>query len=538
MSELGAYLTDTLSTPREQSEPLTDNTHPTRSVNHTEPTSPPIGFTAVVSDFHLTDAEEADPRHPLWKRYKHRDLFIDDSFERFLHYIQEAATGPVELILNGDIFDFDPVTLLPEEPEFAISLLERLRGLRPEQPKSVFKMKCILRDHPVFVRALHDFLLAGNRVIIVIGNHDLELHWPTVQQELRDALEIPDEAQERLTFCEWFYLSGSDTLVQHGNQFDAYCMCSDPIHPTVGFRSPSRIRLPFGDIANRLMLNGMGMFNPYVEESFLGGLRAHLSFFYRYVIRVQPLLLFTWLWSAMATLALSLREGFLPSKKQPEVLAARVEDIAKRSNTTASVVIALRATGVHPAIFNPWKVARELWLDRALLLFLGAFVSFQIFSILNVFVRLSAWWIALPFAIFLLPFVFYAHSVQSEVRETEINIHKRLPTAARIAGVSRVVLGHTHRERHTGIRGVELLNTGTWSSAYHDVECTKPYGHKCFAWIYPDPAGAERIAQLRVWNDPGSEVFRPDAPPGGLRLKRIEARRRRREDALKPPSTV
>ncbi len=490
------------------------------------------GFTAIVSDFHLSDAEDTDPKQPLWKRYKHRDLFIDDSFERFLGYTREAAEGPVELILNGDIFDFDPITALPDEPQFHVSLLERLRGLRPEQPKSVFKMRRILRDHPVFVRALRDFLQGGHRIVFVIGNHDLELHWPAVQQEIRDVMEVADDVQARLRFCEWFYLSGGDTLVQHGNQFDAYCLCSDPIHPTVEFRSPPRIRLPFGDIANRLMLNGMGMFNPYVEESFLGGLRAHLVFFYRYVMRVQPLLLFTWLWSALASLVLSLREGFLPSLKQPEVLAARVDDIAARANTSASIVIALRATGVHPAIFNPWKIARELWLDRALLLFLGAFASFQIFSVLNVFVRLSAWWIAVPFAVFLLPFVFYARSVQSEVRETEINIHKRLPTAARIAGVTRVVLGHTHRERHTGLRGIELINTGTWSSAYHDVECTQPYGRKCFAWIHPDPAGQGRVAELRVWKDPGSEVFRPDAPPGGLRIKRIEERRRRREEAV------
>jgi UDP-2,3-diacylglucosamine pyrophosphatase LpxH len=366
----------------------------------------------------------------------------------------------------------------------------------------------------------------------VIGNHDLELHWPLVQGEIRDALNLPDDVQTQLRFCEWFYISGGDTLVQHGNQFDAYCMCDDPINPTVKFRSPPRIRLPFGDIAGRLMLNGMGMFNPYVEESFLGGLRAHLIFFYKYVIRVQPFLLLTWLWSAMATLVVSLREGFLPSVKHPETLARRVDDIARRSNSSAGVVIALRATGVHPAIFNPWKIARELWLDRALLLFVGALVSFQIFSVFNVFVRLSVLWVAVPFAVFLLPFVFYARSVQSEVRETELNIHKRLPTAARIAGVSRVILGHTHRERHTGIRGIELINTGTWSSAYHDVECTVPYGRKCFAWIHPDPAGEGRIAQLRVWNDPGSEAFLPDAPPGGLRTKRLEARRRRREDAV------
>ncbi len=477
-------------------------------------------YTAIVSDFHLTEAEDVDPDRPLWKRFKHRDLFIDESFERFLEYIPEAAGGPVELVLNGDVFDFDPVTALPEDPPYRISLLERLRGLRPEEPKSVFKITRILQHHPVFVRALRAFLVAGNDVVFIIGNHDLELHWRGVQDAIRDALDLPEDAAHRLRFCEWFYISGGDTLVQHGNQFDAYCLCSDPIHPTVKFRSPPRIRLPFGDIAGKLMLNGMGMFNPYVEESFLGGLRAHIIFFYRYIIRIQPLILFTWLWSAMVTLAMSLREGFLPSVKEPETLVQRIDDIAERSNSTPAVVIALRAAAVHPAIFNPWKIARELWLDRALLLALAAFASFQIFSVLNVFVRLSVWWVVVPFAVFLLPLVFYARSVQSEVRETEINIHRRLPTAARIAGVARVVLGHTHRERHTGIRGVELLNTGTWSSAYHDVECTRPYGRKCFAWIHPDPAGEERVAELRVWNDPGSEAFRPDAPPRPFIRKR------------------
>ena len=498
----------------------------------------PTQHTVVVSDFHLTEAEDVDPDRPLWKRFKHRDLFIDDAFERFLSHVRGAAGGPVELVLNGDIFDFDPVTALPEEPEFRVSMLERLRGLRAEEDKSLFKIRLVLRHHPVFVRAVREFLITGNTVVFVIGNHDLELHWPSVQDAIRGALDLPVAVDDRLRFCEWFYVSGEDTLVQHGNQFDAYCLCSDPIHPTVRFRSPPRVRLPFGDLAGRLMLNGMGMFNPYVEESFLGGLRDYLVFFYRYVLRVQPFLLFTWLWSALATLILSLREGFLPAIKDPVSLGERIEDIARRSNATPAVVIALQATGVHPAIFNPWKIARELWLDRALLLFAAAFVSFQIFSVLNVFVRLSIWWIALPFLILLLPFVFYARSVQSEVRETELNIHRHLPTAARIAGVSRVVLGHTHRERHTGIRGIEVLNTGTWSSAYHDVECTRPYGRRCFAWIHPDPAGDGRIAQLRVWNDPGSEVCVPDAPAGGLRLPGLEERRRRREDAVEPATSA
>ncbi len=58
-----------------------------------------------------------------------------------------------------------------------------------------------------------------------------------------------------------------------------------------------------------------------------------------------------------------------------------------------------------------------------------------------------------------------------------------------------------------------MLNNGTWSSAYHDVECTQPYGRDCFTWIRPkDPGDAEagnentgRISTLYEWKDPGME---------------------------------
>ena len=45
------------------------------------------------------------------------------------------------------------------------------------------------------------------------------------------------------------------------------------------------------------------------------------------------------------------------------------------------------------------------------------------------------------------------------------------------------------------------MNTGTWSAAYDDPECTVPVGRKCFVWIRPE-ADAPRSAQLFEWLDP------------------------------------
>jgi len=77
--------------------------------------------TLILSDIHLSDAEPPHPHNPLWKRFKRPAHFVDRTFRRFLDWAwqqvgadPDASEGP-ELVLNGDIFDFDSVMKLPEE---------------------------------------------------------------------------------------------------------------------------------------------------------------------------------------------------------------------------------------------------------------------------------------------------------------------------------------------------------------------------------------------------------------------------------------
>lgn len=474
--------------------------------------------TLVLSDLHLTEAEPVDPRRPLWKRFKRADLFVDGEVAALLERVREQVEGPAELVLNGDVFDFDAVTSHPRPAPFEVSWLERLRGLRAEQDKSAWKMQRILADHPVFVGALRAWLAAGHHVVFVVGNHDLELHWPAVQRELHRALGVPEDQHVALRICEWFYVSGGDTLITHGNQYDRYCVCQDPVHPVIEVAGRARIRLPFGDLAGKLMTNGMGLFNPHVEESFIKPLREYLIFFYRYVARTQPLLAWSWLWSAVATLAAVVREGFRPALRDPLTIESRVEEVARKAQASPSVVRSLRAVDVHSAAFNPWMVARELWLDRAGLLLLLAGACFQLYTTLHIFSGLSLWWLVLFFGVVLVPFIFYAHSVESETAALERSIGERLPVLARIAGVHRVIMGHTHREKHVQAGEVEYVNTGTWSPAFHDLECTKPYGRKCFAWLRPGRAG--RQVELCAWTGLRMEPLPVEPAPESLRRHR------------------
>ena len=193
--------------------------------------------------------------------------------------------------------------------------------------------------------------------------------------------------------------------------------------------------------------------------------------------------------------------------KDPLTTEARVLQIATKANASARMVRSLKEIHVHPAHYNPLMILRELWLDRALLFAAICLVSLQIATVLKVFVNLSIFWAIVPLLILMPFFIFYARSIKSEVEDTNQAPARSVTLSSRLAKVHRVVHGHTHREAHEWIEGVELLNTGTWSPSFHDVECMKPYGKKPFAWIKPGPAGSGRVAELRNWMDPDSVVI-------------------------------
>ncbi len=443
-------------------------------------------YTAIISDLHLCEAEPMHSRYPLWKKYKTREFFFDDQFRSFLEHINEqAGEEKIELILNGDIFDFDSVTFLPKHPSYKISWLEKKRGLEPEQEKSVDKIRVILSDHAEWCEALHWFIEQGHRVVFIIGNHDLELHWKAVQVEILNILDLTPEERTRVRFVEWFYVSNQDTLIEHGNQYDPYCLCEDPINPFIIDYNRVQVRLPFGDWACRYLVNGMGYFNPHIEANYVMSLGEYVTYFFKYMVRAQPLIIWTWFWSSVAILWRTIYSNLQHPLSDPLTVEERVEKIAKRSNATPRMVRELRAQFVKPAGSNPLKIMKELWLDRAFLVLVSLFLLLQIFILIKQIYALSFFWMFIPILILLPPFVLYARGVESYISYYKQPNEQILTTSGLITGVGRVIYGHTHDVRHELIGGVEHLNSGTWSPAFSDVECTIAQDSKTFIWIQP-----------------------------------------------------
>lgn len=157
----------------------------------------------VISDLHLTDG------NPLLENWGETQ---QAAFEALLAATQpggELASATVELVINGDCFDF-----LLAKPHL---------GLRDQTEITVAHAKWagIAAAHVPWFSALRDFLRTpGRRVTFLTGNHDLELCFPSIRARIRSAIDGPPGT---VRFClTRAYLPWPDVTIDHGCQFDPW----------------------------------------------------------------------------------------------------------------------------------------------------------------------------------------------------------------------------------------------------------------------------------------------------------------------------
>ncbi len=447
--------------------------------------------TAIISDLHLSDAEPSRPkykiRNALWKKFKTVDYFIDQALVEFLDEIQKKSNGqPIELILNGDIFDFDSVMALPENPIFKLHWIETRRGLFPKEERSLFKAGVIIEEHAKFISALSAFIQKGHSLVIIPGNHDVEFHFEKVQQKFIDSLNLNLMDEKRVRFVSWFYISNNDTLIEHGHQQDPYCLCENPLNPFLIDYNELSIRLPFGNVACRYIMNGMGLFNPHVETNYIMSLSEYLKFFFKYLIRTQPLIIWTWLWGSVATMYHVTKDRFAEPFKPKNGMENMINAAAAKSNTSPRIVRQLLELFPTPAVQNPLLIAKELWLDRLFLFGAGLVFIFLFFYPLKSIFSFSFYWFFVPPLLLMPFFIFYARSVTSMVASYKEPDENLFAQQSAIAGVHRIVYGHTHLARHEFYGSVEHLNSGSWSPGFTDVNCTESVERNNYIWITAD----------------------------------------------------
>ena len=248
----------------------------------------------IISDLHMSAGIGFDGNYSGTE-----DFFADAGFVRFIESLGGAAERKTILVINGDFVDFLRVTALPDAPnDFGewSALLERLGitpaddlkqsiddkereyGLKTHEYKSVWKLSAVMKGHPEVFTALAGWLVEGNSLVIVKGNHDLEWYWPGVRNYLRLALADrilamdPDcggldailrtrvlplvyFVDDSITFDGTFY-------IEHGHKLDKYTeIVGKPVLP-----NGVELNIPFGSFLNRYLLNRIELVYPFLDN--------------------------------------------------------------------------------------------------------------------------------------------------------------------------------------------------------------------------------------------------------------------------------
>lgn len=135
------------------------------------------------------------------------DDFISDKALAELISELEKRPHPVDLVLNGDTFDFLKC------PYFVRNKLTYPRHITDEI--SLSKLNLIYRAHERVFLALKRFLRKkDNQVYFLIGNHDPDLVHKKVQEKVRELIGNPKRIHFGLKYRE------HNVYVEHGQQYD------------------------------------------------------------------------------------------------------------------------------------------------------------------------------------------------------------------------------------------------------------------------------------------------------------------------------
>ncbi|RJP30065.1 MAG: hypothetical protein C4536_10875 [Actinobacteria bacterium] len=200
----------------------------------------------IVSDLHLGAGDYLD------------DFDQDESFISFLDTVAKRRSA--ELIINGDFIDFVAVNL----DKTSTRPFSRLGSTEGE---SLARLERVLEAHNDLFVSLRVFMEKSHRVVLIPGNHDIDLFWPRVRDRLLEELGGPDSDHFHFE-CSGIYRTGS-LYVEHGNQFYADSVFEDFTHPFLRDPKTGELRLErsWGNCFLEYFSNGMmSERNPFINN--------------------------------------------------------------------------------------------------------------------------------------------------------------------------------------------------------------------------------------------------------------------------------
>jgi len=487
----------------------------------------------VVSDLHIGSGRNDAGVFPGTENF-----FADDSFKRFLDYANGIKeTKNALLVINGDIFDFLRITEFPgkkrkarlskgikhflkfdplsrsqppapvvvknqfeewkneleklgikktiRELKKSIVKREEKFGLGTEDYKTIFKLIIIKKGHPEFFEALGRWLEHGNNIIVVKGNHDLELYWPAVRNYLRliiaeeiinrspqnDLKDVLTELVLRnITFIDDSVEIDDDFYVEHGHRYDKFCTI---LNNAVLKKNKDQLNIPFGSFFNRYLLNRVELFYPFLDNV-------------RPTANVLPILM-------RENFPLGLKVLFQHIPLLLRVLITNFRYLRFMLGKVLLFTLALVLPIVALVLVNLSSVT-DFVKDISKLIGVGGFVGTMIAQVQNILM------------------IFLAYLLSRLVAWFQLSEPSSLNKYAKIrfegSNYSIITMGHTHNPgQYLFDKDKRFYNTGTWipiiETSTADIREDKTYS---FLHLIRDennklvPAGT---GLLQRWNDDG-----------------------------------
>jgi UDP-2,3-diacylglucosamine pyrophosphatase LpxH len=457
----------------------------------------------MLSDIHLGSDIVTHLRPWAATSWLLREADVDRRLVSLLeHYRVERSEGRRwRLIIAGDFLDLVGVSLSPSGDDvFTKPTPEEVRhGLGSAADHVVHKLHAIAARHPTVFGALARFLAEGNSLVVVRGNHDIELHWRSAQRALVEAIvqhaapEARTALASRIEICPWFYAVDGLLYVEHGHEFDAMCSYGDPLLP-VCVKDPKRIRsTPFSVLLRHVARPTRGLSSAsygYVGMGAYAVLLLHLGLVGSGQIAVRYARACTRLVSERFVRAV---DG---GRRHMQRAQASFRRFAVHSGVSTARLEALREIYVAPAVQNLSLILRKLYLDRiaAGMLALAALAVALIVG--GYTTRTVGALCAIPAALF----AGYAWIGSGSNTSPKASMQHG---AERIAGLFKarwVVMGHTHEPVISQVApDARYVNLGSWGTDDPPEEQLAVHASSC-TFLQLRERGGEYQAELLHWD--------------------------------------
>lgn len=194
----------------------------------------------VISDLHV-----GSPKSGL------DDFNRDEDFDRLLREVVPVRAGwPASLVINGDFIDFAQVRPDFGRPRDGVKLCARVGCSEAESRQKIDE---VIEGHPQVFAAMRSFIERGGQVLLLPGNHDIDLHWGEVQAAFHDVAG-------GVQFVGAGRVHERGVYIEHGNQYSEENRFEFWSNPFVQAPDGStRLERPFGTLFLDAVFNDIKM---------------------------------------------------------------------------------------------------------------------------------------------------------------------------------------------------------------------------------------------------------------------------------------